>query len=320
MLRQITVAALLLAGCGHPSSPERAESPAIPVKTVAVHLQRTPEIFEVVGTVRPVVSATVAAKVLATIERVTVKAGDTVTNGQLLAQLDARELQAEFDRAKADYERIKRLVEQEAVARADFDAVNARYRVAEAALSNTRVTAPFDGVIASKLCDVGDLAAPNKPLFRVEKTDAYRLEARVPERYAAAGAPGKSVHVLIEATGEKCVGVIGESEPVADDVSRSFLIKIDLQCRQAVKSGGFGRAQLIIGERPALFVTRESVHRRGQLTYLYVADGGRARMRLVKTGPEYLGAVEILAGLEPDETVITEATSPLSDGAPIQVL
>ncbi len=318
MLRQIIAAALLLAGCGHKPVADRAEPPAVAVRTFRADLNRTPEIFEVVGTVRPKVSATVSAKVLATIDSIAVKSGDAVTNGQLLAQLDDRELKAEFDRAKADFDRIKALVEQQAAARAEFDTVNARYRVAQAALSNARVTAPFTGLIASKLCDAGDLAAPNKPLFTIEQTGTFQLEAQVPERYAAAGAVGKTVHVIIDSTGEKCTGIIGESEQSADVASRSFLIKIDLQCAQAVKSGVFGRAQLLVGERPALFVTKDVIHQRGQLTYLYVADAGRARMRLVKTGQEYLGAIEIIAGLDPGERVITEADGELRDGQPIR--
>ncbi len=50
-----------------------------------------------------------------------------------------------------------------------------------------------------------------------------------------------------------------------------------------------------------------------------MAEAGKARLRLVKTGVEYLGAIEILAGLEPDETVITEATGELTDGSPIRI-
>jgi len=313
----LLLAALALAGCGHKNDVARTPPHAVAVQTLVVDLQHTPEIHEVAGTVRPKLAATVSAKVMATIKEITVKAGDPVTAGQLLAQLDDRELVAEFDRAKAEFERVKALLEQNVAARSEFDAVNARYRVAEAALSDARVAAPFDGVVANKLCDVGDLAAPNKPLFVLEQQDAYRLEARVPERYAAAGAVGKSVHVVIDATGEKCTGTIGESEPAADAVSRSFLVKIDLQCRQPVKSGMFGRAQLLIGERPALFVNKSVVHRNGQLTYLFVAADGRAQMRLVKPGKTYLDLVEILSGIDPGERVIVSAQGNLGDGQPI---
>jgi multidrug efflux pump subunit AcrA (membrane-fusion protein) len=259
----------------------------VKAQTLPVALQQTPEIYEVVGTVRPKFSATVSAKVTATIEQIPVQAGDAVTNGQLLAKLDDRELRAEFDRAKGDYDRLKTLLDQQTIAQSEFDAVNARFRVAQAALSYARVVAPFDGVVAAKTCDAGDLTAPNKPLFIIEQTGAYRLEARVPERFAAA-------------------------------MSRGFLVKIDLQCRQPVQSGMFGRAQLVIGARSALLVPESAVHQRGQLTYLFIADAGRAHMRLVKPGKQHLNAVEILSGLQAGERVVTNATGELADGSPIQ--
>ena len=312
------VTAGLVAGCGHKPDTGEPKTPAIIVHVQHVDLQQTPETYEVVGTVRPKVSATVSAKVMATIEAIAVKAGDNVKAGDLLAKLDDRELRAESDRAKSDYDRVKSLLEQQIIAQSEFDQVNARYRVAQAALSYARVTAPFDGVVASKQCDAGDLTAPNKPLFTIEQTNVFRLEARVPERFAAAAAAGKSVHVIIDATGEKCTGTIDESEPSADAVSLGFLVKIDLQCRQPVQSGMFGRAQLLVGERPALFVNRASVHQRGQLTYLFIAADGHAQMRLVKTGKEYLDAVEILAGLQAGEPVITSSNGELADGSAIQ--
>ena len=150
-------------------------------------------------------------------------------------------------------------------------------------------------------------------MFVVEQTNEYRLEAHVPERFAAVGV-GKSVHVIIDATSEKCTGIIGESEPSADPASRGFLVKIDLQCRQPVQSGMFGRAQLLTGERPALFVNKSAVHQRGQLTYVFVVADGWAQMRLVKTGKEYLDAVEILSGLQAGERVVVGSEQEIVDG------
>lgn len=312
------VAVALLAGCGRSPEDSRQALSPVKVQAIPVVLQQTPEIYEAVGSVRPKLSATVSAKVMTTIEQISVKAGDAVTNGQLLAKLDDRELLAEFDRAKGDHDRLKILLEQQAVAQSEFDAVNARYRVAQAALSYARIAAPFDGVISSKSCDVGDLASPNKPLFVIEQTSAYRLEARVPERFAAAGAIGRTVRVTIDATGETCDGVIGESEPSVDAVSIGFLVKVDLQCHQPVQSGMFGRAQLPIGERPALLVPESAVHQRGQLTYLFISKDGHAQMRLVKTGKTHGDAVEILSGLQVGERVITNTGSELTDGSPIR--
>jgi RND family efflux transporter MFP subunit len=269
---------------------------------------------EVVGTVRPKLSATISAKVMAGILEIPVKAGDAVGAGSLLARLDDRELRAEFEKAKADFDRYKTLLDKQAATRAEFDAVQSRYRVAEAALSDGQITAPFDGIVAQKLCDTGAMAAPGKPLFVIEQPSEYRLEADVPERFSVV--VGTKSFVLIDATGEKCAGTIGEVVPAADPVSRSFLVKINLECRQPVKSGMFGRAQLILGERFGMFVTKEAVHERGQLTYVFVVAAGRAQMRLVKTGKTYLDAVEILAGMQTGEHMIVAGD--VADGQPVR--
>lgn len=301
--------------CGRKHERAEDQGATVKVETMEIQVQRTPNIFEVVGTVRPKLSAVVAAKVMAGILETPVKAGDAVGAGQVLAKLDDRELRAEFDRAKADFDRYKTLLEKEAVTRAEFEGVLSRYRVAEAAVSHASIVAPFDGVVGQKLCDVGDMAAPGKPLFVVEAPFEFRLETDVPERYSDVVGAGKSVHVVVDATGEKCLGTIAEVNPAGDAGSRTFRVKIDLQCRQALKSGMFGRAQLLLGERFAMYVPKIAVHERGQLTYVFVADAGHARQRLVKTGKTYLDAIEIPSGLQNGEHVIV--TGDVADGQPV---
>jgi RND family efflux transporter MFP subunit len=278
-------------------------------------LTRTPHIVEVVGTVRAKLHAQVAAKIAGTVTEVAVKAGDFVAAGQLLAQLDDRELRAEFDRAQADFKRFRALLDTESVTRADFEGVESRYRIAGANLSHARIVAPFDGLVTGKHCDLGDLATPGKPLFTVEQPTEYRLEIHVPESQVAGVTVGKPIYCRIEATGEKCDGVVDEVLPAADPVTRTVLAKITLKCRQPVQSGLFGRAELLLGERFAMFVPKDAVHQRGQLTYVYIAHAGTAHQRLVRTGKEYLGAVELLSGVRPGERVITAGA--VADGQPV---
>lgn len=302
-------------GCGR--SPERAaapEPPTVAVKAIEITLQRTPDVHEVVGTVRAKQSAAVSARVAGRVEQVGAQDGDTVTTGQILALLDDRELRAEFQRAKADYERSRKLLDEKSATQSEVDAVEARFRVAEAALTHTRILAPFDGVVARKLCEVGDMATPGKALFVVDRSAAMRFEAQVPERLTGPVAVGKSAHVRIDATGEKCVGTVAEIVPAADPVTRTVLVRFDLDCRRTVRSGMFGRAEILVGERPAVFVQRDSVRQRGQLTFVHVIADGRAQMRLVKTGREYSGMVEVVAGLQPGERIVTQAEGELTDG------
>ena len=133
---------------------------------------------EVVGTVRAKLHSVIEAKVSGKIEQMLVVPGQEVKTGELLVQLDAREVQAQLDQAAAvrqqaesDLKRATDLFQQKILSQSEFDTAQSKFRVADAAateaktlLGYTKVTAPFDGVITRKYADVGDLAAPGKPL------------------------------------------------------------------------------------------------------------------------------------------------------------
>ena len=308
---------LALAGCKRAPTPP-ADLPPVKVQAVAVQPQKVPDIYEVVGTVRPTIGATVSSKVMATILQIPVKPGDAVKAGDVLAQLDDRELRAIFERAQADYDRYKKLMEQGVSTAVEFQGAEERYRVAKAALSYTSITAPYDGIVADKLWEIGELAVPGKPLVAVEQPTDYRLEAYVPERYGRAVPVGAPVHVIVEAVGGECDATVGEVIPANDPVSRSFLIKVDLHQRKPLKSGLFGRAQIVVGERSGLFAPKTAVWERGQLTFVFIAQDGRARMRLVKTGKLTGDKLELLAGVEAGETLIVSAEGELIDGRRVQ--
>jgi RND family efflux transporter MFP subunit len=315
--RALILALVLGAGCGKKEASTSASAPPVQAQTLVLTPQRVPDIYEVVGTVRPKVAAIVSAKVMAVIQQIPVKSGDAVKAGDVLARLDDREVRAAFERAQADYDRFKKLLDEGAAPPAEFQTAEERYRVSKAALSHATITAPFDGIVSEKLCDAGDLATPGKPLFTVEQPTDFRLEAYVPDRYAGAVPVGTTVHVTVEAVGGECDGTVDEVVTASDPSSRSFLVKIGLHPKKPLRSGLFGRAQLVIGERAGLFVPQSAVHEQGQLTFVYVVDGGRARMRLVKLGKTLRDQVELLSGVETGDRVIVSAEGTLNDGQEI---
>ncbi|MBI5384572.1 MAG: efflux RND transporter periplasmic adaptor subunit [Verrucomicrobia bacterium] len=303
------------------------------MRTVTVQIQKRLAIEEVVGTVRPKLSASVSAKVSGTVQQMLATPGLVVKAGQLLAQVDAREIQARHDQAVAirdqaqkDLDRVKTLLDGKIITQQEFDAAQSRFRVAEGAVKEAatllgyiRITAPFDGVVTVKHADVGDLAAPGKPLFEVEDPNVLRLEADVPEALIDRVKLGDKLGLRVPTANVAIDGVIGEIAPVADPVSRTFRVKLDLPTTTGLRSGQFGRVAVPVAEVNALRVPAGAVVVRGQMEIAFVVVNGKAQMRLVKTGKHLGDEIEVVAGLNPGEQLVSEGAAQLRDGQPAEV-
>lgn len=327
---------LWLASCGGHEGGQPAASPALPNVTVKVQtakLEPHVAVEEVVGTVRSKLRAMVEAKVSGRVIEYTATPGILVKSGDLLALLEVREIQAKVDQAKAmldqaqrDFERQKQLTASNATTRQEYDAANARLKVAEAGvneaetmLSYARVTAPFDGVVTRKLADVGDLAMPGKPLLEIEAPKALRFEADLPEAILDRIKMGAKMRVKVASVPEALEATVSEIAPVADPVSRTFQVKFDLPSSAGLRTGQFGRVAVPVAETQLLRVPREAVMKRGQMELLFVVRGQQAALRLVKTGKALNGSIEILSGLEEAEQVIVSEVTQLTDGQPVTV-
>ena len=326
--------AITIAGCGRKDTPPaKAALPTAVVRVLVVENKPRVATEEVVGTVRAKLRAVIEAKVTGKIEKMLVVPGQSVAAGDLLAELDVREVQARLDQvravhqqAEADLKRYTSLLEQKIISQAEFDAVQSRFRVAEGALVEAqtllgyaRVTAPFAGIVTRKHADVGDLATPGKPLLEMEDARALRLEADVPEAVVDKLKLGDSLPVHIAAIEAGLQGTVSEIAPAADASSRTFLVKLDLPAAPAVRAGQFGRVAMPVGETTALRIAASAVVDRGQMELVAVVDQGHAHLRLVKTGKRIGNEVEVVSGLSAGEQVVVNGAEAIIDGQPVSV-
>jgi RND family efflux transporter MFP subunit len=327
--------ALALAGCGNKHEPAAPVSlPTAVVRAQLVESKKRVATEDVVGTVRARLRSVVEAKVSGKVQQMLVVPGQPVKAGQLLAHIDAREVQARLDQAiavrqqaEADLKRYASLLEQKILAPSEYDNARAKARVAEGAvleaetlLGYTKVGAPFDGVITRKHADVGDLAAPGKPLLEMEDSRTLRLEADAPEAVISRVSLGDKLAVRIAAITTELQGTVSEIAPTADPVSRTFLVKLDLPPQAGLRAGQFGRVAMPVGEADALRVPASAILVRGQMEIVFVAtDHHQATLRLVKTGKRLGTEVEILSGLTAGERVVTGGAADLADGQPVSL-
>jgi RND family efflux transporter MFP subunit len=326
--------AAVLTGCGRAPEPKPAAAlPTASVRAQKVETQRVPVLEEVVGTVRSRLRAAVEAKVSGRIVALPVIAGQSLAEGDLIAQLDAREIQARLDQAKAalenadrDLQRYATLLQQQVLTRAEFDAAEARQRMARAAVTEAetmldyaRVAAPFAGVVTRKLAEVGDLATPGRVIVEMEDPKTLRVEADVPEALIEFVRVGAVMNIHAPGLTAPLAATVSELSPAADPNSRTFPVKLDLPANAPVRLGQFVRVAVPVGEADALRVPTRAVVVRGQMEMVFVVTNGAAQLRLVKMGKRTGDTVEIVSGLSAGESIVVEGAAQLRDGQPVQI-
>jgi RND family efflux transporter MFP subunit len=249
-----------------------------------------------------------------------------------IAALHARNSATDQERDEADA-RLTAAAARVAGARAAIEVADANLVAARSGLgaatateSYTSVRAPFDGLITERLIDPGNLAAPGVPLLRIESDGARQVVVRVDEARAAYVHPGDRVDVEIdergESTGDESAqqGVVAEVARAVGADQRAFTVKVTVPRTVTARSGTFARVVFRGAPRRALLVPETAIHRQGQVSSVYVMQDGLARLRLIQVGPSSSAGVEVLAGLDAGESVVTSPTGRLADGTRVTVV
>jgi RND family efflux transporter MFP subunit len=199
-----------------------------------------------------------------------------------------------------------------------MDSARAASDVAATTAAFAMITAPFDGVIAEKLVEPGNMAAPGTPLLRLEDTRGFRLDVRVDESRIGQITSGAVVPVSLDAGAggapATVSGTVAELGRAVDSDTRALLVKIALPETAGLRSGAFGRAKFSGHTRRTLTVPAGALVHHGQVTSVFVVEHGIARVRLVN-----VSGTEVLAGLTQGDVVIVAAPPSMADGTAVAV-
>ena len=254
--------------------------------------------------------------------------------------------QAQLALSRATFNRMKTLHEKTSISDQEFDEAQAKLRGAEASLqiaeskgkqlsakiaqarqivesasiarSHGQVVAPFAGVITARAAEPGQLATPGMPLLTLEADAAYRLEANVEESMLREIRLGQRAKVALDAHGQVVDARIDEIVPAVNAQSRAFLVKASLPFTPNLRSGLFGRLLIERGARSSTVAPASAITQRGELEFVFVAENGFARTRMVTVGERREGAVEIRSGLNSGDRLIHPRPADLVDGARVE--
>ena len=323
--------ALALLGAPGGAATPAVRLPVAPVQAEALASTRTDD-----GQVQALRQATVAAQVAGTVLELNVRAGDAVRAGQVLLRIDARAAeqgaaastaqvaaaQAALDAATSELARKRQLADKKYISQGALEQAESQYRsaqaqvralAAQAGAARTQtglhvLRAPFDGVVAQLGVERGDMAMPGRPLLTVYDPAALRVAADVPAS-ALRGQPLRPGAVRVLLAGAAVAPVRVQILPTVDPQTLTQTVRADLPPATQAVPGQFARLQWTDGggATPRIHIPVSAVVRRADVAAVYVmGEGQQPQLRQVRLGPVHGERVEVLAGLDAGEPLITD--------------
>jgi membrane fusion protein (multidrug efflux system) len=300
---------------------------------VAVKISDVTIIEKVPASVEATQATLISSRLLARIATVKIRAGDSVSKGDLLLELENSDIKAQVQQAEAqlragtaklnearqNLDRVSKLQADGVMSVSDLDRAEANHATlvaelaaasqvleeARAALTYTMITAPFDGRVVDRFAEPGDTAQPGSKLLALYNPLTLRVEAQVRERLALQLEVGQTLQVEIPSLEKTVDAVIEERVPAADPGSRSFLVKAGVVFDKRLLPGMYARLLVPAGSGKQMLIAADRVVHVGQLDLVWVFQDGRSQRRFVRIGQLVQdGQVEIISGLAEGDMVL----------------
>ena len=312
---------------GTVESAAQAVGDAVPVVTGEIMI-----VEPVPGTIVAKQATDISSRILARVEKILVRAGDTVKKGDLLIQLEQADLlsrqaqatelvngaKARLKEADLQNKRIKELFKQGMVARSELDQTQASTDFLQAELSQAQqllnetqttllystITAPISGRIVDRYAEPGDTATPGGTLLSLYNPQSLRIEAHVREQLALSLNIGDAVSIQVPSLSRELQGTIDELVPAANAGARSFQIHVLMDYSVDLLPGMFARLLFDLRKEERILVPTDRIARVGQLDIAWVLSDGSSQKRLVTTGKKYNDLIEVLSGINEGDRIL----------------
>ena len=309
-----------------------------PVEIATVSRGTIARTSTVAGVLEPLRTVGVNAQLSGALLSVNAEEGTFVRAGQVLAQIDARELEAQVKSASASLElaessakRSDELWKQRIVTAQEYERDRAALAAAQASLDQLKtrlgyaiIKSPISGVVTEKRLETGDIVSPQTRLFSVAETSTLVSRVMVSELEVPLIQPGATVDVSVDALGGARVpGRIRRVFPSADTVTRLVPVEVALtgSALSQLRPGFTIRATFRLGSRnDALFIPTRAVMGPAGARAVVIVREGKSERRLIRVGPDIDGRVEVLEGLALGDTVIVAGQALLRDGSPVRIV
>ena len=327
-----------LVSCAHKEEKANKAQPAIKVAVQEITAKDRPEVLNYPGSIEADNTVSLGFNVAGRVTGVNVLEGQQVQQGQLLATIETDDYASVLQIAKAaeeqaadNFKRLNELHSKGSLPERDYIAARsalaqaqANVRMASKRLVDTRLYAPFTGIISAKLIDRGATVAPGMPAFTILKTDQVYAKAPIAESDISKLTIGKEVLVIVPVLNDSIKGRVTIINPQADNSSRTYMVKIRLgNSSKKLLPGMLTEMKVYTGSNqqniviPAASIVRDA----DDLTYVFVAgqNNKAIRRRITASGVTTDNEVIVQAGLQAGDKLIVNGQTRLEDGRSIQL-
>jgi HlyD family secretion protein len=256
-----------------------------------------------------------------------------------VAEATIRQRDADLKLAEVNRDRNRNLFERQLISRQTYDDTEARYQAAEAQVdlaraqllaaksrldelrinvSNTTITSPVNGFVASRALDPGAWVTPNTAFLSLVDISHVRLIANIIEKDLRRIQLGQQASVEVDAyPGEKFTGRISHMAPILDPATRTAQIEIDIaNASFRLKPGMYAKVNFTVDKRENTLLVPASavVDLAGKRGVFLAAEGNVATFRAIEAGVSTSDLIEVSAGLSEGETIITTGSGALREG------
>ena len=321
------------------------KAPPEAVTSIVAAQETWPATLGAIGTAAAVQGVTVSADLPGIVDRIAFESGRRVSRGDVLVRLDTRQEQAQLaaavahrDLTRLNFERMKALVEDGAVSRAEFDRAAAEFKQAdarigeiEATIARKTIRAPFSGILGIRQVNLGQYLAGGDAVVPLQALHPIYVNFAVPQQEAPSVRVGRRVQVTAgDVAGITFTGRITAVNSVVDEATRNVQVQATLPNPDGrLRPGMFVQTQVLLGEsRPVITLPAsainyapygDSVFVIGDLKDPKGATYRGVRQQVVKLGGTRGDQVAVLSGVQPGEEVVTSGVFKLRNGAPVQV-
>ena len=325
-----TLAIAVLAGCSGKKDSDKDTSvvEAIPVKVQKLEKENIARTLDYTANLQADEQVYYAPAATGRIEKIYVEVGDRIKKGQLLAEVQLKNLETEYNRAKM-------LNETQSISKQAYDAAVTQYEVAKSNVDflkeNTRMLAPFNGVVTGKYFENGEVytgaafGGASKPsIIAIEKINPLKAYVNLSEQYFLSVKKGTKVELKSSLYPDRIFeGQVSIVYPTIDPASRTFTVEVKIpNDDEALRPGMYGTINFFIGNTETVVVPAIAVLKLQGANdrYVFINKDGKAKRVSVNLGKRFEDKIELISDeIQEGDELIVVGQGRVIDGSPITI-